>query len=318
MPLSISSSEQRTKVAAGPSHDYYLMWSVLTIIALLGFCTVLELIVQFGFSHVSRLEARVARDDRAALAIRKSGTPTILFVGNSLLLEGIDYPRLRESLASQAHVVSFPIEQTQYLDWFYGLRRLFDEGSQPDLVILCISADHLASTSIRGDYSAYYLFRTVDIPQIGKEAHYDLTKTSNLLLARYRLSYAGRDSLRNFVLMRTDPAYAAMMQEFAVRSARPSDDELGHMEERHLIALRQLCESHGARFAFLLPPALGANEAEIVGAGARSHTELIIPVHVNEFGSDKFRDGFHLNAAGARIFTDKVLEFFKGRLAAQR
>lgn len=316
MHSSISSSEPIPATAPAPKRtaDVYLAWSVRTLVSLALFCIAIEGLTRFGFSHISRIEARISQDHKAALAIRKSDRPTMLLVGNSLMLEGIDYPQVQDSLAPQARVVRFPIEQTQYLDWYYGLRRLFAEGSQPQMVVLCMSAEHLIASRIRGDYSAYYLFRLADIPQIRNDVHYDLTKTSSLVLSRFSLFYAGRSPLRNFVLVRTDPAYAGMLQGLAAPQAHfPPDREMERIAEARLAVLRELCAAHGARFLYLLAPGFGPGEAPLVEAGARSHTDVMVPFHLNELGRDKFRDGFHLNAAGARMFTARFADLLRHR-----
>jgi hypothetical protein len=314
---SISSSEPLT--AAVParvrSARAYRTWSIWALLWLALFCAGVEGLTRFGFTHISRIEARIATDHKAALAIRKSGRPAVLLVGNSLMLEGIDYSRLRDSLAPTAYAVRFPVEQTQYLDWYYGLRRLFADGAQPDMVVLCMSTEHLITSRIRGDYSAYYLFRLTDIPQIRRDVNYDLTKTSGLVLSRFSLFYAGRSALRSFVLVRTDPPYAAILQRLAATPAHfPSDPEIERIAEARLAHLRALCASHGARFAYLLAPGFGPGEAALLAAAMRSHTDLMVPIHLNALGRDKFRDGFHLNEAGAQMFTDKVAELLKARL----
>lgn len=297
--------------------DVYRAWSFRTLISLALFCIALEGLTRFGFRHISHIEARISNDHRAAQAIRRTGPPTVLFVGNSLLLEGLNLASLRDSLAGQAQVVSFSIEQTEYLDWFYGLRRLFADGSQPELVVLCMSAGHLISPRIRGDYSAYYLFRAREIPQIGRDVHYDLTKTSSLLLSRFSLFYAGRTPLRNFVLVRIDPSYGQMLQQIAGRPAASLPGyEIERIAAARLSALRQLCSVHDARFAFLLAPGFGSDEAPVVKAGIWSQTDVMVPIHLNQLGRDKFRDGFHLNAAGAQLFTNKVAPVIKSRLQA--
>jgi hypothetical protein len=297
------------------TRHFYAVWSIRALVSLAIFCIALEALTRFGFSHISRIEARISRDHRAALAIRKSDQPTVLLLGNSLILEGIDVDRLHASLAGQAQVVSFPIEGTQYLDWYYGMRRLFEEGSQPDMVIFCMSAEHLISSRIRGDYSAYYLFRLADIPQIRQDIHYDLTKTSSLVFSYFSLFYAGRTSLRNFVLVRRDRQYAELLQSFIGRPAHfPPDPEVERIAQDRLAALRTLCSSHGARVAFLLAPGFGPGEAPLVSAGVHSHTQVLVPIHLNQLGRDKFRDGFHLNAAGAQVFTDKVSELLRSQL----
>jgi len=320
---SISNSEAGARVVPGTAVDAprqtpesYVRWSIRAIACLALFCAALEGLTRYGFSHISRIEARIASEHQAALAIRRGSRPTLLMIGNSLMLEGIDYVRLQNELAPEASVVRFPIEQTQYLDWYYGLRRIFGEGSQPDMVVLCMSAEHLIDSRIRGDYSAYYLFRLADIPQIRREIDYDLTKTSGLVLARFSLFYAGRSPLRNFVLVRTDPAYAAMLQRLAPTQAHfPPDREMERIAEIRLTDLRNLCSSHGARFAYLLAPGFGPGEAPLVEAGIQSHTDVMHPVHLNEWGGEKFRDGFHLNPAGARLFTDKVAPLLAQRLS---
>jgi hypothetical protein len=312
---SISSFEPDAVTAPLPTPNTYRVWSVRALASLALFCIGIEALTRLGFAHVSRIEARIANDHAAVLAIRKSDKPSVLLVGNSLLLEDIDYARLRDSLRGQAYAVRFPIEETEYLDWFYGLRRLFDEGAQPDMVILCINAEHLISSSIRGDYSVYYLFRFRDIPQVRRTIGYDLTKASGLALSRFSIFYAARNNLRNFVLTSTAPAYTEMLRRVATPQVQlPPDQEIQRVGETRLTALRTLCSSHGAQFVFLLPPGVGLGETSLARAGTHSRTDLMVPIHLNALGGDKFKDGFHLNASGAQLFTDKVSALLKRRM----
>ncbi len=316
MRSSTSNSELNAKgVDRAPSNaNRYFIWSVHALVSLGVFCIGIEALTRFGFAHISRIEARVSTDYQVARSIR-ANTHSVLLIGNSLLLEGIDSSRLRIALAGYANPVVFPIEQTEYLDWYYGMRRLFAEGSRPEMVILCMSADHLVSSRIRGDYSAYYLFLLSDIPRIRREVGYDLTQASGLVLSRFSLFYAGRTSLRNFVLVRTDPAYADMLQQIAAAKAHAgSDEDIEPIAEARLAAFRQLCALHGTRFLFLLPPGFGGGEAPVIAAGEHAHVTMSVPFHLNALGADQFRDGFHLNASGARIFTDKVSEMLKAHL----
>lgn len=309
---------ETARVRDGAS-DGYLLWSIRALISLILFCIAVEAITRFGFSHISHIEARIWRNHKAALAIRHGRPPNVLFIGNSLMLEGVDEPQLESALCGKANAVRFPIEQTEYLDWYYGLRRLFAEGSQPDIVVLCMNAEHLIKSWIRGDYSAYYLFRLSDIPQIRRDVEYDLTKTSSLVLGRFSLFYAGRSSLRNFVLVRTDPTYAAMLQRLTTVPAYfPPDREIERRAEARLTALRELCASHDARFIYLLAPGFGPGEAPLVTAGERSKTDVMVPIHLNALSRDKFRDGFHLNPTGAQMFTARVADLLKSRLQASR
>jgi hypothetical protein len=312
----ISSSDQLYAVAAQPrTANAYRVWAVRTLASLALFCIMAEVLTRFGFARVNRNEARISNDYAAVLAIRKRDKPSLLLVGNSLLMEDIDYPRLRDSLHGEAYVFRLPIEETEYLDWFYGLRRLFAEGSRPDSVVLCINAEHLISSRIRGDYTVYYLFRLRDIPQIRRDLDYDLTKASGLVLSRFSFFYAARNNFRNFALIHTAPAYAEMLHKIATpQSQLPSDQDIEHIAERHLAAIRRLCSFHNAKFSFLLPAGFGRGEGPLVRAGAHSRTDLIMPVHLNAVGRDKFKDDLHLNASGAQIFTDRVLTLLGSRL----
>src|SRR5579862_83301 len=173
----------------------------------------LEGATRLGFTRISRIESRIRGEYVRAVAVRPGtpARPTILLLGNSLLLEGVDYESLQRTLASRATAVRFVIEQTSYLDWYYGIRRLLAEGARPDRIVLCLNVSQLLSNSIRGEYSAFYLIRTQDIAKAGRAAGFDLTKLSGLFLARYSLFYAGRNSVRNFALNAVDKPYAEVL-----------------------------------------------------------------------------------------------------------
>lgn len=235
------------------------------------------------------------------------GKQTILFLGNSLPLEGIDIPQLRTSLGHRAVCIPFFIEQTQYLDWYFGMRRLFEEGSKPDIVVVSMSIPHLMSSLIRGDYSSFYLFRTADFPEIKRDTHSNLTTMSGLLLAHYSLFYAGRTPLRNFLLNKIDPSYGNFLHGLSTRPALytnpgAADDIL----TKRLQELRELSNAEGVRFVFLLPPGFGPNESTLVVSGKQAGAQVIVPIDLNAFDRDKFRDGFHLNKAGSIIFTRQL------------
>ena len=276
--------------------------------SLLLFCVALEAITRLGFTRLSHIESRISAEHRAALAVRRSpGTRQILLLGNSLPLEGVALSQLQESLKGKAHVTRFVIEATEYLDWYYAIRRLFTEGSHPDLVLLCIDATHLNSSRIRGDYSAFYLFQTSDIPQIAKAANLDLTKTAGLFLGRYSLFYAGRTGIRNFALNHTDATYAELVRNLppvAAAKQRNIDDEA--LEAARLSALQSLCRAHSTDFTLLIPPGFGTSEAALRRAAQASGVNVLIPVHEKEFGPNQYRDGYHLNEGGAKIFTERL------------
>ena len=80
------------------------------------------------------------------------GRRKVLFVGNSLLLEGVDMGLLNAGLESRYEVHRYAVEQTSYLDWLYALKRLFRHGMRVDRIVLCLNAPQLISPAIRGHF----------------------------------------------------------------------------------------------------------------------------------------------------------------------
>ena len=308
MHSSISSSEPAAPLALRQRPAPYAKGAGVTLLLLALILAALETGTRVVFRRVSRLENRIMVDHRNALSLRPGTKPHILLLGNSLLLEGLDYDALHKSLAPDAEVTRFVIEGTTYYDWYYGIRRLLASGSRPDRIVLCMSALNLLGAGIRGDYSAYYLFQTQDIAGIARSIHYDTTKASNLVFARYSLFYAARNNMRNFILGKVDPAYSALINHIQFsRSQLPPSNEIEHSAEQRLRALNSECARYRVPFVFLIPPAIDAHgERELLEAGRLSGTSVSVPIAGGTLPADLFRDGFHLNSRGAAVFTDAL------------
>jgi hypothetical protein len=305
MPLSTSSFEERAA-----KRSYFR-----PIVATLGMVAILlaglEAAARFGFSRISRIESRISSDYRAALAARRGGPshPTILLLGNSLLLAAMDYGALRRAMEPRATPVRFVIEQTKYLDWYYGVKRLLSDGARPDRVVLCLSPTQLLANTIRGEYSAFYLIRTQDLASAGREAGLDLTGISGLFFARYSIFYAGRNNFRNFALNNLDPAYGRVLHGIVDAPGRsPTDAEVFAGAAPRLSGLRMLCAQYNVRFDLLLPPLLGPGSQGLIEAGRESGASVLAPVRPNSWKPDMFQDGFHVNQAGATLFTGLLAE----------
>jgi hypothetical protein len=266
MPLSTFSSETAGRIALATAAAFLLIG---------------EIGVRVAFTRISAIESRTAADYAAANAIgsRPGDKPSILLTGNSLLLEALDYPRVRADLADRARVVRFVIEQTLFWDWYYGIRRLLAAGARPGVIVLCMNPTHLISPAIRGEYSSYYLFQLTDIPGVAKAAHYDLTQASGLVFGRFSLLYAGRNNLRNFVLNRTDPSYGAWLH--AIKGGPPaqvSPEALERAAESRLRLFQEEVSRYGVRGVFMLPPEGVSGEREIITAAHNNGLELMAPI----------------------------------------
>lgn len=315
MPLSIFSSKGSSSEMSLTKFGYRraITGALLMVI---GLIVGMELLVRFGFSSVSRIESRTYREHLDALAVRR-GTPqrpSILLLGNSLLLEGVNYPGLQQALEPSATVTRFVMEQTGFLDWKYGIQRLLSEGAQPDRIVLCLNVPQFLAKTIRGEYPAFYLFRTEDLMSIGRESDYDLTRTSNLLFARYSLFYAGRNSLRNFVLNRVHPAYGKVLHGLTTTGAPDmSESQVQAWSSPRLEQLRNQCSLYNVKFDFLLPPGFGPGEQGLVAAGKSTGSSVLVPVSLNSWSPDLYADGFHLNQEGSNRFTKLLASTLQGK-----
>ena len=118
--------------------------------------------------------------------------PTVLLVGNSLLLARSRLSEDPREMAPDARVLGFVIENTEYLDWYYGLRHLFASGVRPSTVVLCLNLGQTVSSRTLGDYSARHLFGVSDLLPVAHDAGMDATRTSGLVLAHWSAFYASR------------------------------------------------------------------------------------------------------------------------------
>lgn len=270
-----------------------------------------ELIAAAGLSKVSRIERRTHEELSAALQLRPSspGPRKLLVVGNSLLLEGVDFPALRRTLAPAIDAHRVVVEQTSYLDWYYGIRRLLSEGSRPDTIVLKLNAAQLLSPGIRGDYSALHLFAASDLIAVAHDAGLVPTQASSLWFSHYSTFFGSRTEIRKWLIWKLMPSMQQLQPHLA-RSRPPeftSEQILAGAVPR-LDALHRLAAGYGVRF-ILLAPAMLARPGELaalVEAGRRASVPVLVPVAVGKLPASEFTDGFHLTPLGARHYTQAL------------
>jgi hypothetical protein len=280
--------------------------------ALLFYCCGLEVAAEVGFPRFSSIQRRIASGRRDALALRATtpeGAETVLLLGNSLVVHGVDPDMLREETAPRFHTSVFAIENTQYLDWSFGIRRLFAEGSRPGIIILCLSTRQLISKGTDGEYFAHYIMQGRDILSVKKEANLDITTTSNLFFANISAWLGSRASVRNWLLGELMPNVTELTAYLPQGvSAMPTADVVVAEGLRRLKTLQELCESHGTRFVLLIPPSLTAGDRsdELQAASEQAGIVVLMPYHAAEAPASYFQDGYHLNSEGAVAFTEKL------------
>jgi len=311
MPSSTSSSEAIARADTASVHSRASdrsIWVILAGICLIG--VTFEAIAVFGLHRMSRIEHRIDeeyRDVRALPAYSSADTPTMLLLGNSLLLEGVDLDSLRTSVAGKYDVHRLVIEQTEYLDLYYVLRKLFRSGSRPHDVVLCLSVPHLIADDNRGEFMARYM-DTVDVAALTRRKGMDATTTSNYFFAHWSDWYASRAEIRKFVLGTILPDARDLATVLGYRPApKIPIAEIEAKGAPRLLELKELCDQYGSRLTILVPPSLREDNVEsLVKVGDKLGVRVLVPERTSEANRSMFRDGVHLNPAGAQIFTTKL------------
>ena len=307
MPLSTSSSETS---AAGATHPgKRAIWTLLAVALLI--CTCLEGAAIFGLERVSKIHRRIMGEAQGAVAVRHGapGRPkTLVALGNSLLLTGLNPARMESDLSGRYVPKRYVVESTAYLDWFYGLRRLFGEGMRPDVVMVGLDPSQLIPNVVRGDFSAHFLFDAADIWPMSRAVRADLTTTSSFYAAHYSTFFAARAELRTVLMGKLFPAVPALWGiSVPVRPVRSSFQEVIPLMAGRLADLDRLCRQYQSQFIYIIPPTRLPGDTEAVEASRRAGVRVIHPIPNSSLPMEDYeQDGFHLNERGALLFTDAV------------
>ena len=284
------------------------------ILALIIFILVLgiELSANYVLRYDSPTYARISRQYEQALGVRPAETgetPTVLMVGNSLLLHGVKVDRLREMTGTRMRVYPIFLEATGYYDWLYGLRRLFREGARPDVVVVGVGVNYFLENGIRQDYAPGLFFDTHDTLAVASDLRLDRTATSNLFLAHFSTFWDTRGAIRTQVLARAIPNLQDLFSLINPKPSVPQGLEFEAISVPRLRALQQLCRDHGAKLILLLPPTLSSEDAisEMARAARGVGVEVSVPIDPTMLSAKYFQpDGMHLNSDGAALFTSAL------------
>jgi hypothetical protein len=303
MPSSTSNSKSR---------------ALFHIKALLGACVILiaafEMASDYLLKHHSETYGRVSRQYAQAVQVRPAnpGEPaSVLMVGNSLLLEGVDVDRLEKLTSGQLHIYPIFLEATGYYDWFYGLQRLFREGSRPQVVMLGVGVNSFLANSVRQDYAPLLLFDLRDSLGVASDLNMDRTATSNLLLAHSSAFWDTRSVLRTQILRHTVPNYRELILLLKPQPAIPPPLQFQATASSRVAQLRELCEAHGARLVILVPPTPSSGDAvqQMTIASQKAGVNALVPIDPTALSAEFYQpDELHLNSAGAALFTTALAE----------
>jgi lysophospholipase L1-like esterase len=315
MPLSTFSSEAAEAVA--PARARQSMSAKQGIIVLLAGLVVilggLEISSPFILRHLSRTERRINSEMRAALVLRPisvDGKPTVVLAGNSLLIEGVQIDSLRADVNQQFEVSRLTVEQTHYLDWYFGLRRLLQSGSRPSVIVLTLATDQLASRLTMGEAFAYRQMSARDFPLVVREANLDRNTATAFLFAHWSQWQGQKGFIRQCVTILLVPHFRELAGRIADHGPHVDDPAVILARARaRMPELAEVARTYGVRIVLLVPPTLHEDHSrEIQQIGEQSGVPVWVLSPPGEFPREYFRDGFHLNATGAEIFTSRLAQ----------
>jgi len=284
--------------------------------ALVGICAVLllglEIFSIYLEKHYSGAYIRVSRQYSEALEVRPSrpGEPaSVLMVGNSLLLEGVNVDRLREVTSGSMRIYPVFLEATGYYDWLYGLRRLFHQGARPQVVVVGLPVNSFLETAVRQDYSPKMLLDGRDVLRVASDLSLDHTAASNLLLAHASTFWDTRGSLRARILSGIVPHFGGLLSFVKPKSTLPQDLEFEALIVSRLRTLRELCESQGAKLIILVPPTPSSESADrrMAVASNKVGLDTLVPLDPTAVPARFYQpDATHLNSEGQELFTSAL------------
>jgi hypothetical protein len=286
---------------------------------LVGICALLiiafEFLSAFLLKHYSETYARVSRQYAEALKMRpaRHGEPaSVLMLGNSLLLYGVDMDRLTNLTSGRVHICPIFLEATGYYDWFYALQRLFREGSRPQVVVVGVGVNSFLANTVRQDYAPLMLFDLRDSLSVASDLKMDHTAASNLLLAHSSAFWDTRSVVRTQILRHTVPHYQELVSLLKPQSDIPPAPQFQAIANSRLEQLRALCEAHRAKLILLVPPTPSSEDAvrQMIIASQKVDVDALVPIDPAALPAKYYlSDELHLNSEGAALFTTALAEF---------
>jgi len=284
--------------------------------ALAAICGVLILVFEIAsvylLNHWSPTYARISRQYDEALKIRPAGAgepASVLMVGNSLLLHGVEVNRLQELTSSRMRVYPVFLEATGYYDWLYALHGLFLRGARPQVVVVGVGVNYFLENGVRQDYAPMLFFNARDTLAVASDLQLDRTATSSLLLAHSSTFWDTRSAIRMQVLNHMVPHLEDLFSLVNQKPAVPEGREFAEITIPRLQRLRELCEANGAKLILLVPPTLASENAvsQMAAAAQAAGVDVLVPIDPAALSAKFYQpDGMHLNRDGAVLFTSAL------------
>ena len=309
-----------TSVSEIPRGAFRAAWAIIGLALCVG--ALLEAGVRYVVPLAFDNQRRMANEYQEALALGRNSSGTgvpVLFLGNSLLLSDVDFDQAQTSLGADFQARRWAIDDTNFLDWYYGLRRLFRHGARPRVVVLGAQPKHLIASHVRGGYFAHYLMDLPDFLEVADRLDLDATGTSELLFSHLSAYHGSREELNKRVLSWILPRFPALAGKLAGGAPVALPPDLVDQSARRLNELNTLCRTYGARLVVWVPPSRQwLDRSDLVRAGNLAGVPVLVPREGDRIEPERFADGFHLDAIGAQQWTGVLIARLRPLLGPER
>ena len=294
-----------------------------------AFLIALEGLSAYMLKHHSVTYRRVSQQLNRAVGARPAGTgepASVVMIGNSLFLDGIQVDRLQELTSERLRIYPIFLEATGYYDWLYGLRRIFRLGARPEVVVVQLEAISLLWNRVRTEYSPMLFFDAPDLVHVSSDLGLGRTAESSLLLAHWSAFSSAHSVIRTQILRHTIPHFSELFVNLLIQARRPTTlrPDTEEIAEARLKTLRDLCDAHRAKLILLAPPVPSSESAvrKLVDIAERIGVATLVPIEPKTLTTRHYEpDVFHLNAEGAALFTSAIArisdQFLYGKLIPQ-
>lgn len=241
--------------------------------------------------------------------------PGILMLGNSLTWNDIDMDVLRQHLGATNEVCRWAVDDTNYLDWYYGLRRAIRHGARPKYVVIGGRSDHFLAEYVRGCFFAHYILDWRDLRELAARVGANPTALSNMVLAQVSAFYGSREEIFKRCLTAVVPSFPQLGRRMTWKGRKAPTPVLhsstllvGRLED-----LRARCSECGAKLVLWIPPTPyeDKNAAWVAQAAAEENIPLILPLAPSPgaaWTERDFSDGYHMTTDAAKRLTGLLSE----------
>lgn len=259
--------------------------------------------------------------DALSVGRNGSGGDSILFIGNSLTLTDVDMRAVGERFGGTNEVRRWAIDDTNFLDWYYGLQRAYRSGARPKWVIIGARSGHLLAGHVRGRFFAHYILGFRDLPNAAARTGANPTAFSNMLLAQFSAFYGSRDEIFKRWVTLVLPSFRTLGGKLnsgglSQNASRTHREQL--LMER-LAELRSLTSCHGSRLVLWIPPTLEGDSlaASVHNAGDKAGVPTLVLQKQGEWTKDDFTDGLHMTPVAATRFSHMLTEALAALFASR-